>query len=127
MKIKASAPEVKQGNLASYCLGFILSLFLTILAYVFVVKESFPTVLMIGVVIVLALLQLFVQLVFFLHLDKESKPRWNLAVFAFMLMVVFIIVFGSLWIMYNLDYHHGGHHNYITPDQIVKDEGAQLY
>jgi cytochrome o ubiquinol oxidase operon protein cyoD len=53
----------------------------------------------------LAVVQLFVQLYFFLHMGDESKPRWNLMAFLFMLLVLVIVVFGSLWIMKNLDYH----------------------
>ncbi len=117
--------EATRGNLTSYFIGFVLSLALTVVAYTFVVNKSFRTLPMIALVVILALVQLTVQLVFFLHLDKGSKPRWNLVVFVFMLMVVFIIVFGSLWIMYNLDYHRAGQHN-LTPTEIVKDEGTQL-
>ena len=54
----------------------------------------------------LATLQLVAQLVFFQHLGRERKPRWNLIVFGFMLGVLAILVFGSLWIMKNLNYHH---------------------
>jgi cytochrome o ubiquinol oxidase operon protein cyoD len=43
--------------------------------------------------------------VFFLHLGRESKPRWNLNALLFAVLVVVIIVFGSLWIMHNLNYH----------------------
>jgi len=88
------------------------------------------------VIVVLAIVQLMTQLVFFLHLDKESKPRWNLTAAAFALIVVLILVLGSLWIMANLSYHHG--HGYgITHDghvlnspaqtnqYIIQDEGVQ--
>ena len=51
------------------------------------------------------LAQFFTQLLFFLHLGRETKPRWKLLVFLFMTMIVAILVFGSLWIMYNLNYH----------------------
>ncbi len=54
----------------------------------------------------LAIVQFFVQLFFFLHLGHESKPRWRILIFSFMLLVVVIVVFGSIWIMQNLDYHH---------------------
>ncbi len=50
----------------------------------------------------LALFQATVQLHYFLHLGDESKPQWNLFTFLFMLVLAFILVAGSLWIMYNL-------------------------
>jgi heme/copper-type cytochrome/quinol oxidase subunit 4 len=84
---------------------------------------------------VLALTQLFVQLTFFLHLDRESKPWWNNIVLAFAVTCVFIIVGGSIWIMSNLNYHHGPQdvthtgHVLQNPSQtnryIIQDEGIK--
>lgn len=54
---------------------------------------------------ILAFGQFVVQLVYFLHLGTEQKPRWKLLVFWFMIVVVLIVVVGSLWIMYNLNYN----------------------
>lgn len=51
---------------------------------------------------VLASVQLVVQLLFFLHLGEESKPRWKLLSLIFALIILGIIVFGSLWIMFDL-------------------------
>ncbi len=53
----------------------------------------------------LAFVQAAVQLIFFLHVGQEKKPRWNLLFFGFMAMVVFLVVVCSLWIMYNLNYN----------------------
>jgi cytochrome o ubiquinol oxidase subunit IV len=58
-----------------------------------------------GALLVLALSQLFVQLLFFLHLDRESKPFWNLQVAILAAGVVLILVIGSIWIMNNLNYN----------------------
>ena len=46
-----------------------------------------------------------VQLFLFLHLGLENKPHWNLITFLFMLLILVVIVLGSLWIMYNLNYN----------------------
>ncbi len=51
----------------------------------------------------LALVQAIFQLLFFLHLGQEAKPRWEMLVFYFMLLVLFIVVIGSLWIMNDLN------------------------
>ncbi len=85
--------------------GFFLSLILTYEAYLLVTYHILSDRLLLAAVVVAAVMQLVVQLVFFLHLGSESKPRWNLIVFLFTLMVLVILVFGSLWIMHNLDYH----------------------
>ena len=46
-----------------------------------------------------------IQLVFFLHLGMESKPHWNTIAFLFMALVMLVVIGGSLWIMYNLNYN----------------------
>ncbi len=94
----------EHGNLHSYQLGFVLSIGLTIAAFYIVTNHLFSTNGIIASIFGLAVVQLVVQLVFFLHLDKESKPRMNLMAFLFALMVVLIIVGGSLWVMYHMNY-----------------------
>lgn len=93
------------GNFITYTIGFALSVGLTLAAYYVVVNDVFARRELVAAIVGLAVAQLLVQLFFFLHLGKESKPRWNLIVFMFMLMVVGIVVIGSLWIMDNLDYN----------------------
>lgn len=92
-------------GLEAYLAGFILSLLLTVTAFICVINKVFTGRILVLTVIALAIAQLLVQLVFFLHLANEKKPRLNLLVFGFMLLVVGIIVGGSLWIMQHLDYN----------------------
>lgn len=107
-----------------YVIGFTLSLLLTGAAFLAVMQLSLPRGLAIGVIVTLAIIQLLVQFIFFLHLHEEQKPRWNLLVFLFMLCIVLIIVTGSLWIMHHLDY------NMMPPvelnEHIRQDEGIKL-
>ncbi len=113
--------DTGRGTILSYSLGFLTSVELTLGAYLLVAHHAFSSGRLIFAIIGLAIAQLLVQLVFFLHLGRESKPRWNLVVFSFALTVVLILVIGSLWIMNHLDYSH------MTPAQtdtsIIKDEG----
>lgn len=106
----SNTPEkkVERGSVKSYSLGLLLCLLLTLAAYFLVVKHLLTGPTLIFAVIGLALLQAIVQLLLFLHVGDEPKPYWNLMVFLFMLLVVVILVFGSLWIMYNLDYRTMG-------------------
>lgn len=103
--------EASPGSIRAYITGFILSITLTSLAFFLVHthlrnNHVFPTdKVMVICLSILAVTQLLVQLVFFLHLDKESRPRWNLTVLLFAVTVVIIIVAGSLWIMYHLNYN----------------------
>lgn len=126
MKSKSSPVIAKHRQLhasfVGYLIGFLLSVYLTISAYLVVVYKPFSDNVVIALVIGFALMQFVVQALFFLHVGKESKPRWNSIMFGFMVMVAAIIVLGSIWIMANLDYRHG-----TTPEEtntmIIKDEG----
>lgn len=112
MKNHQEQSEASHGSLLTYTIGFVLSIVLTLLAYSAVSNHALDTTALVAVIVILAIIQLKVQLIFFLHLGRESSPRWNLITLLFALMVVLILVFGSLWIMHNLNY------SMTTPDNI---------
>lgn len=91
-----------EGSFNGYLTGFLLSIIFTITAYILTIKHSLDKNILIFLLISLALIQFAVQVVFFLHIGKESKPRYRLLAFAFMIIIVLILVLGSLWIMSNL-------------------------
>jgi cytochrome o ubiquinol oxidase operon protein cyoD len=111
------------GSLISYTVGFVLSLALTIAAYSMVRGEVLTGWPLIYSLTGLALVQTLVQLLFFLHLRHEAEPRWKLLVFDFMLLIIAILVFGSLWIMNNLNYNGHNLPTQGTDQYIIKDEG----
>lgn len=90
------------GTYASYIIGFVLSILLTIIPYYIVVYLDISSGFKTLAVVLLALAQLFVQLVFFLHLNTRSEKGWNFLSFVFTMLVVIILIGGSLWIMYHL-------------------------
>ncbi len=99
-------PVNTTGLLPSYVVGFVLSILFTMLAYVSVSQHWFSRVSTIMIVLlVLALLQTVVQLVFFLHIGREARPRWKLYALLSTIVFALIIVVGSIWIMYNLNYN----------------------
>lgn len=106
-----SKPSETKRQVLKYLIGFILSLILTLAAFYAVMlhtgsnHELLAHEVLVPLVIGLAVVQLVVQLTFFLHLTHESRPRWNLIAFLFMLLVLVIVVLGSLWIMQNLNYN----------------------
>ena len=104
-EMAAHEHEYGHGTLKSYIVGFILSILLTVVPYFIVVNHLFTNGIIIAAVVILAVLQLLVQLIFFLHLNTESKPRWNLTAFVFSTLIVAILVAGTMWIMYHLDYN----------------------
>ncbi|HET9098597.1 MAG TPA: cytochrome C oxidase subunit IV family protein [Candidatus Saccharimonadales bacterium] len=99
-----SIHDHSQASYRAYVSGFVLSLVLTLSAYMIVTSNRINGGWGIAILIsLLALLQFVTQMVLFLHLGKESKPKFKLLVFGFMLTVVLILVGGSVWIMYNLN------------------------
>lgn len=87
-----------------YVIGFVLSLALTFSAYWVTMHgvDKLTLYLLLGV---LALVQMVIQLVFFLHLGEEARPRYKLATFLLMSLMLVILVVGSIWIMNNMNYN----------------------
>ncbi|WP_111564673.1 cytochrome o ubiquinol oxidase subunit IV [Rhizobium sp. AN80A] len=109
---KEKAPgEKAQGNdgditkgATSYVIGLVLAMLMT--AASFAVANGWAFVWQPGIgaaLIALAVGQIGVHLVFFLHLTTGSDNTNNALALAFGTLVVILIVGGSLWIMHNLD------------------------
>lgn len=90
-------------TIKSYMTGFGLSLLLTLAAFSLIATRSLSTELTFAALVALALAQLVVQLVYFLHLGRE-KTSWNLTALIFSVFVVVVLVGGSIWIMSHLEY-----------------------
>jgi len=101
------------GTLSLYLSGFIMSVVLTLAAYLAVTTHVASTGVLIAIVAMLATVQFLVQLFYFLHIGSGRNARWKIIALLSALSVVFIVVGGSLWIMYNLNYH-------MTPSDIHK-------
>jgi len=95
-------------TLTKYIIGFLASLALTIFAYTLVSGRIMTGDSLLLVIGGLALVQMIVQLFFFLHMADETRPRFRLVSFGFMTSILVIVVAGSLWIMYHLNYNMMG-------------------
>jgi cytochrome o ubiquinol oxidase subunit IV len=87
-------------------IGFVLSLLLTLAAFLLIVRPTFFPIekpLLIASLLFLAVCQAMVQSIFFLHILREKKPRWQLIVFASTISIVLIIVLFTIWIMHHLN------------------------
>lgn len=91
------------GTLKGYIIGFVSSLVLTAISFLLVITKLFAAQTLIYWVIALALIQAIVQIIFFLHLGQEDKPRWETIITCFMVVVLLIIAIGSLWVMNDLN------------------------
>jgi cytochrome o ubiquinol oxidase operon protein cyoD len=88
-----------------YLLGLLLASGLTVATFyvadsTLVWREAIPIAL-----IVLAIAQMGVHLVFFLHITTGPESTNNVLALAFGLLIVFLLLAGSLFIMTNLDHN----------------------
>jgi cytochrome o ubiquinol oxidase subunit IV len=95
--------EESTANVLSYTAGLGLAILLTIAS--FVVSQThllWPPGIPVGLV-VLAFAQIGVHLVFFLHLGSGTDNTNNIVALAFGLLIVFLVITGSIWIIANLN------------------------
>jgi cytochrome o ubiquinol oxidase subunit IV len=90
-------------RLLGYVVGLVLALLLTATSFFIagtklVWQPSIPIA-----IIVLAIAQMGVHLVFFLHITTGPDNTNNVLALAFGLLIVFLVVGGSIWIMGHLN------------------------
>ena len=93
--------KASHGSLKSYIAGFGLSLVLTALSFGAVMSGLVPDDMILGAITILAMVQLLVQLIFFLHLGAAPEQRNNTVIFVLAILLIATIVAGSLWVMHN--------------------------
>jgi len=89
----------------SYTVGLGLAILLTIMS--FVVSQTnllWPPGIPVGL-IVLAFAQIGVHLVFFLHIGTGPDHTNNVVALAFGVLIVFLVIVGSIWIITNLNWN----------------------
>ena len=110
--------HIESGRIAERVYGYLTGLGLAILltATSFFVagtnlvwEPSIPVAL-----VVLAIAQMGVHLVFFLHITTGPANANNVLALAFGILIVVLVIGGSLWIMANLN------HNMMPMDQIMQ-------
>jgi cytochrome o ubiquinol oxidase operon protein cyoD len=101
-------------GVGSYLIGLGLATLLTIVAF-FISRTSLVWQPSIPVALaVLAIAQMGVHLVFFLHITTGPDNVNNVMALAFGVLIVLLILAGSLWIMAHLN------HNMMPTDQIMQ-------
>jgi cytochrome o ubiquinol oxidase operon protein cyoD len=89
------------GSRKSYFVGFVLSVALTFASFGAVMQGLVPHSMMLTAIVVLCVVQLVVQLVYFLHIGTSKDQRSNTVIFGCTAFLIAIIVAGSLWVMHN--------------------------
>jgi cytochrome o ubiquinol oxidase subunit IV len=119
---KSHEQNSEHGTMASYIVGFILSLIFTFIPYYMVVNQSVKGTALLVTILGFAVLQMIIQIVFFLHLGRGPKPFYNVTFFMLTIVTILVVVGGSLVIMSNL------HYNKAPSDQVkVLIDGEGIY
>ncbi len=92
-------------GLRGYVIGLGLAALLTLASFYFARSSLVwgPSIRML--LIVLAIAQMGVHLVFFLHITTGPDNTNNVLALAFGVLIVGLVIFGSIWIMGHLDHH----------------------
>jgi cytochrome o ubiquinol oxidase operon protein cyoD len=107
-------PHDVRRAIGGYLVGFALATLLTCVSFyiarsTLVWQPSIPIALS-----VLAIAQMGIHLVFFLHITSGPDNVNNVMALAFGLLIVMLLVFGSLWIMTHLD------HNTMPMERVMR-------
>jgi cytochrome o ubiquinol oxidase subunit IV len=94
---------VSRRSLRTCVTGFVLSIVLTVIAFALVMSGAvFREAALFGIGSA-GILQILVQLHYFLHLDVSSAQRWNVLALLFTFMIMILFVGGTLWVMVTLN------------------------
>ena len=92
----------EHGTATSYVIGYVLSLLFTVIAYLLVANKTFSGNKLLMAILGIAVVQMFVQIFFFLHLGRGPKPLYNVVFFFATAGIIVIVIGASLLIMNNL-------------------------
>lgn len=93
-------------KLGIYTAGFIACSILTLLAFLSVMTNQLPKVILFFIIYIAACIQFLVQLICFLRLNVQTEQgKMNVMSIVFTGVILTSIVAGSLWIMWNCNYY----------------------
>ncbi|MFZ3485430.1 cytochrome o ubiquinol oxidase subunit IV [Sphingomonas sp. 3-13AW] len=92
------------GTRRDYVIGFLLSVVLTAIPFALVMTDAISdprwTA---GIVTAMAMVQIVVHMIYFLHMNTKSESGWTMMALIFTVIIVVIVVAGSLWVMYHMN------------------------
>ena len=94
--------EGNHGSVKSYMIGFVLSIILTAIPFGLAMTASLPKNLTVLIIVAMAVIQVVVHLVYFLHMDRSPEQRNSVAALVFSALVIVLLVGLSLWIMFSI-------------------------
>ena len=95
--------EIPHASMRDYATGFILSVILTAIPFALVMTGSLSPRLTAVVIMVFAVAQIIVHMIYFLHMTPKAEGGWSITSLVFTIIVVGIMLSGSLWVMSHLN------------------------
>ncbi|ATU73408.1 cytochrome o ubiquinol oxidase subunit IV [Komagataeibacter medellinensis] len=96
-----SSSGESHGSVGSYLTGFVLAVILTVAAFGLVMSHAMSPSATGGAIALLAVVQIVVHLIYFLHMNGSSEQRWNVMAFVFTVLSVLVLVAGTMFIMHD--------------------------
>ena len=93
---------VPHGTMRDYVVGFALSVVLTAIPFWLVMERPLSAGVTVAAVLALAVVQIIVHMVYFLHMSPKAEGGWTITSLLFTIIVVAIMLSGSLWVMHHL-------------------------
>jgi cytochrome o ubiquinol oxidase operon protein cyoD len=91
------------GSLKDYTIGFILSVILTAIPFWLVMAKVLPSNYTGVVLLAFAAVQVVVHMIYFLHMNSKVEHGWSMMTMIFTVIVLFIMLAGSIWVMYHMN------------------------
>ena len=91
------------GSLKGYVIGFILSVILTAIPFALVMTGALDKSVTVPLVLAMALVQIVVHMVYFLHMNMKVEDGWSMLALIFTVVFVIITLAGSMWVLYNMN------------------------
>jgi cytochrome o ubiquinol oxidase subunit IV len=111
---EAAEPRTLRREVRGYLLGLALAVALTIASFWVVGTDEIYRPGLAVAILVLAVAQMGIHLIFFLHITTAPDNANNILALAFGVLIVCLVVFGSLWVMIHMN------HNMVPMDQLMR-------
>jgi cytochrome o ubiquinol oxidase operon protein cyoD len=95
------APD--HGTRRTYLTGFALSVILTAIPFWLVMAGTLSVQATALSIMALALVQVVVHMIYFLHMNSRSEGGWTMMALIFTIILVVIALIGSLWVMHHMN------------------------
>lgn len=112
--------HIPHGDFRSYMTGFVLSVILTAIPFALVMSGGLESRALTALIVLLfALVQIVVHMIYFLHMDLHAEGGWTVTALVFTLIIVVICLAGTMWVMHNMDTN-------MMPDMMGIMDGSDM-